>query len=533
MSGDSISSTVRSSWPAGAKRWLLLLTSFVLIALATRWLSLVVDVIDLDETCHIVGAWQLMRGGLLYTDFVDNKPPLVYAYYAVTQLLAGRSLFAVHLVTAACVIPLTALAVSSCYRHGRVRVVAALMFLLYSAAFIGHDMLATNAEVLMVLPSAWAVVLMRDELRVRDWRRVFAAGLLFGLSGLFKPQAGTWIVAVVVVLVWHGTANGRRFEGVRSAAVMMAGAFVPVLGALAYFRARDGLGAFVYWMGVNNLSYAENPITFREGAARFASYLVPFVVVTAPLWIAWWRGRSLLRPAYWRVLVSALVIASLPPAFLGFRFYPHYFIQLYVPLALASAPWLERQLRRPVTDAGRFVLAWTAVVAVGFAIANAMLYLGPFHVYRERDPRFRAVAQRVRADPCARGGSMFVWGWAPMIYYLADMPPATRFVVLAPSRLTGYVAGNLASNRGEAAEGDVVPQHWDWLMDDLKRRRATFVIDTAPANVFRWGRYPLRRYPRLMRYVQSEFALAGDVGGIRIYRRRACEAAASVIGRQR
>ena len=470
------------------RRPLELLAAFVLIAVATRWLSLVVDVVDLDETCHIVGAWQLMRGGLLYTDFVDNKPPLLYAYYAAAQLLAGRGLFAVHLVTALSVVPLTALAVSACYRHPRVGLVAAVTFLLYSAAFIGHDMLATNAEVLMALPASWAIVLVRDEERAHRWWRVLAAGLLLGASVLFKPQVATWIVA------WLRSAPGRRLA-TRDAARRREAQHPhgrrrvrsDPAGRWRYFWARGGLGAFVYWLGVQSLWYAENPITISEGATRFGGNLVPFVVVTGPLWFAWWRGRDLLQPRYWRVLVSALVMASVPPALLGFRFFPHYFIQFYVPLALASAPWLERQLQRPLTSAGRLVLAWTAVVVAGFAIANAALYLGPFHVYRERDPAFRRVADRLRADPCARGGSVFVWGWAPIIYYFADMPPASRFVVLPQSRLTGYLNGNLASNRGESAEGSEVPEHWNWLMDDLERSHATFIVDTAPANVYRWA----------------------------------------------
>jgi hypothetical protein len=35
-----------------------------------------------------------------------------------------------------------------------------------------------------------------------------------------------------------------------------------------------------------------------------------------------------------------------------------------------------------------------------------------------------------------------------------------------------------------------------------------------------------------MRYVESEFALAGNVGGISIYRRRGCAAAAGVAVRR-
>ena len=506
------------------RRTLTLLMALVAISIATRWLSLIVDVVDLDETCHIVGAWELLRGGLLYTDFVDNKPPLVYVYYAATQLLAGRGLFSVHLVTAVCVVPLTALAVSACYRHSRVGIVAAVTFLLYSASFLAHDMLATNAEVLMVLPAAWAIVLVCDEERAYGRWRVFAAGLLFGTSVLFKPQAATWIAAVGAVLAWREAGCGKRLEGLKLVALLGAGASVPVLAAVAYFGARGGLSAFVYWVGLQSLWYADNPITAAEAATRRGGNLVPFLLVTAPLWAAWWKGAGLLQPRFWQVLTGALVIASIPPALLGFRFYPHYFIQFYVPLSLASAPWLEQQLQRPLTPAGRVVVAWTAVAVAGFAIANAGLYLTRSRVYRERDPIFRAVANRLRADPCARGGSLFVWGWAPIIYYLADLPPASRFVVLPQARLTGYVFGNLANNRGELpAENREIRGHWDVLMRDLERGHTTFIVDTAPANIYRWGRYPIERYPRLNEYVARHFTGVADVGGVRVYRRIGCE----------
>ena len=63
---------------------------FVAVSVATRWLGLVFDVIDMDETAHIVGAWEWLRGRVPYAAFVNNKPPLLYAYYALSQLAARR-----------------------------------------------------------------------------------------------------------------------------------------------------------------------------------------------------------------------------------------------------------------------------------------------------------------------------------------------------------------------------------------------------------------------------------------------------------
>ncbi len=256
-------------------RSLRLLGLFMAISLATRWLSLVLDVIDIDEASHAVGARVLLQGGLLYTDFVDNKPPLLYAAFALAQLVGGRGLAGVHLVTAAIVIPLTALAVSACYRHRRTGVVAAITLIVYGAAFIGHDMLATNAELLMVLPASWAVMHLRDTQRAASDIRILTAGLLFGTAALVKPQVATWAVAATVAIAHLHASRGELRRAVRAVALLAAAMAAPAGLVFAYFAARGGAEALIYWMGGQNLWYAGNPISPREALERWLSYFVP------------------------------------------------------------------------------------------------------------------------------------------------------------------------------------------------------------------------------------------------------------------
>ena len=61
-------------------------------------------------------------------------------------------------------------------------------------------------------------------------------------------------------------------------------------------------------------------------------------------------------------------------------------------------------------------------------------------------------------------------------------------------------------------------------MADLERTRATYILDTAPAGLYRWNRYPLRDYPRLDHYVAESYDLVDEVSRVRIYRRRGCAA---------
>jgi 4-amino-4-deoxy-L-arabinose transferase-like glycosyltransferase len=505
---------------------------FLVASLATRWISLIIDVIDIDETAHIVGAWEMLRGRVPYAEFVNNKPPLLYVYYALSQWLIGEGLWTVRLLTTTVTVPLTALGVSKYFDHSRTGVVAGLVLIVYGAAFLGHDMLSSNTEVLMLLPAAWALACVRDAGRAARPGWLLAAGTLVGLAALFRPQ-GVLFAPPIAVAVWVAGWSGEGGTPLRiwhraratlvSTVALASGIAAPLALtwlAFARFGADDDL---IYWVFTNNLGYAANPILAREAVERALSSFAPFLIVTCPLWWATWHALRREADPYRRVLAVSLVAFALPAALVGFRFYPHYFVQLYVPLAIASAPAVDRWTRRPMGPSGVRFVAWSATLLAGFTISTLVLYSGHAHVYREIDPVFGRVAARLAADDCHHGATLFVWGYAPMFYYHARLPAASRFVVLAQARLTGYVSGNLASVRGEqSVSGVVEPRHWDWLMEDLEARRATYILDTAPAGIFRWDRYPLADYPRLQRYVDERFELIDTIDRVRIYRRVGC-----------
>jgi hypothetical protein len=508
--------------------WLGLFSLFVLGSLLTRWLSLVVEILDTDEAAHAVGSWVLLDGGRLYTDFVDNKPPLLYAYYALAQVVLGRGLLPVHLFTAVVGVPLTALGASAAFRHDRRGVAAGLLWLVYGASFLAHDMLAVNAETVLLLPASWAIALVADERRATRRAPLFLAGLLLGVATLVKHQAASWLLA----LGWAAL-RARRGDGGSGAlsrgAALVAGFALPLVATWLAFAATGGASDLVYWLVWRNVLYAANPITAAGALERAASYLLPWLLATAPLWWAWSRARPGMDE-HQRRLLDGLVLLALLPALVGFRFFPHYFVPAAFALALGAGPVVARWCERPLAPAGRVFLAWTLVLALGFAGANAWLWLGHSGVYREADPVYRAVADRLEADPCFRDSRLFVWGWAPAFYYEAGLRgarPASRFAVLAQAGLVGYVPGNPDGARRRLGEPAPAPAHWDWLMADLERSRATYILDTAPAGIYRWDRYPLRDVPRLDRYVAEGYERIDEVLRVRVYRRHGCSAAGS------
>jgi hypothetical protein len=497
---------------------------FVALALLTRWLSLAVEVLDSDEAAHAVGSWVLLDGGRLYTDFIDNKPPLLYAYYALAQALLGRGLVPVHVFTVLVTVPLTALAASSAFAHDRRGRAAALLYLVYGSAFLAHDMLAANAELILLAPAAWAVALLADERRAGRTAPVLTAGILLGMATLVKPTAAFWLAAAA----WAVLRARSRIARAARLLALGAGFGFPVVLAWEAFAATGGAHDMLYWLVGRSATYALSPIGAGEAVERAASYLLPWILATGPLWWAWVRARPLMD-AHRRRLVDGLVATGLASAFTGFRFYPHYFIPATFALALGAAPAVAAWCARPLDRAGRAFLAATLVVVVVFQAANAWLYLGGARVYRENDPVYRQTAERLAGDACFPGSRLFVWGWAPGFYYEAGLRgarPASRFVVMAQSGLTRYVSGR--QRRAAAGEPGAVAAevHWDWLMRDLDRSRATYILDTSPAGIYRWDRYPMHDYPRLDGYVAQNYEPMGSVGEVRLFRRRGCAAAA-------
>ena len=66
------------------------LALFVGASALTRMVVMSADIVNHDEASYIVGSWELLHGRLPYTDFADNKPPLIYVYYAATHLLVSK-----------------------------------------------------------------------------------------------------------------------------------------------------------------------------------------------------------------------------------------------------------------------------------------------------------------------------------------------------------------------------------------------------------------------------------------------------------
>jgi hypothetical protein len=501
--------------------WSRTVVLFGLYAVASATTRLVVSgnvIANVDESSYMVGAWELLRGHLPYAGFADNKPPLIYVYYALSQLL-GHGMWSVRLVTTLVTVPFTALAASAFYRHDRRGVAAAFAYLVFSASYDAGEVLAVNCELVMMLPLAWAIALVRDE-GDRSRHRMIGVGVLIGIASLVKYQAVLWLPAVFAAIVAaRPRISWKQLPG--TLAFLAGGLLMPVAATVGVFVLAGGIEGFFYWNVTHNIGYVLNPTTTADAIERGASHLIPFLAVTCVLWLGLAQSFTLNPSRYWKVLIGGLIVASIGAASIGLRFFPHYFVQLYVPLAIGAAPWLATIFVRPLTKSAWAVAAYSLSVLAAFTTSNTIRFVVSHPTLNMTSLR---VAERLRQDSCYQNASMFVWGSAPIFYYHAELPLASRFF-FPEFPLVPLYAGNRRSTARHARPivRDRRGRHWRWLMADLRQNVPTYILDTSPAHLKMWEYFPLHDYPLLERFIRRRYEPMASIEGVQIYKRRDCE----------
>ena len=460
------------------------LAGFTALSLGLHLPGLVFNLFNSDEASIATMATVINKGGLLYHQTADRKPPIVpYVYAFVFRLVGSTDLRPVRAV-AAVSLALTAylLAGEAEKRYGseRAGVICGVILLVVVASFFPPDSQAAGFETFMLLPMTAAFISAGEGNGLR-------AGLWLGIACLTKQTAVTTILPVAYLL-W-------RTKGIRSVVTSVAAA-----GALITLTAEIfGPSQFLLWTVTGNKGYlalrGSLAATFWRGMGMTWAFIgINLGLIVLVLLAA--RARRV-PPEIWLWLVGgAIAVLS------GLRFFGHYYLQLYPPLALAAtAVVLEyRTVGRRVAATA---LALPAIVLFSVALlppsARGVLSYG-------------RVAQQVHANTDS-GDTIFVWGQYPEIYWASGREPATRFIH------TGFLTGNTGGRPVAGATADEgVPGSWAMLAEDFGAHPPELIVDTSHTDIRGANYYPLSSTP-LWATVQNDYRLIGTVDGVQLFKR--------------
>jgi len=187
-----------------------------------------------------------------------------------------------------------------------------------------------------------------------------------------------------------------------------------------------------------------------------------------------------------------------------YRFFPHYFVQVFPFAVLVAATELRASLERTG------LLVFSAAFGTFLAAARTVGLEKPDGRVTYDKVQLRA-AKYVEATTKPTD-SIVVWGFSPALYPLSHRKPAGRYVF--STYVTGYVPWFGLPIERELARA--VPGSMDAFLDDLEREKPSIVIDAGSVMILR----PILVYPKMTRWLAANYCFEIRFGGFDIYRRR-------------
>jgi 4-amino-4-deoxy-L-arabinose transferase-like glycosyltransferase len=457
-----------------------------------------------DEFVYAVIGAEIAAGQLPYVDVVERKPPvLMWSYGAIARAAGAYNWPALHTIALAW----TLLTMWGLYVLGRrlfgppTGILAALLYSVYLPWGVAAN-LAFNGEMLMNLPLgwAWALVLGRRATSATRW---FVAGILLATASLLKQPAAVAVSPLFAYLLIRRpeSAAHRGRDGLALGAGIVAS-----LGVVVAILWRGGaLWDAYYWSIADHAA----PIFFWRKAVlhtvAFAGACLP-IVVGAGIALGrgdLWQGRAAERLALAGWLGTSFIGASA-----GGPFYPHYYIQLVLPLALLSAAaaadlWHKAPDSRLARKRLRTAALCVVLTIVAFSISH-------WRGLAER--RAGTEAGRYLREHAAPNARLFVWGQEGRIYADSQLRPATRYLATFP--LTGYVFGGPIA--GLDTSQWIRPGAWSTFAREFDGRRPEYVVDTQTrADAL----YPVGDFPAIADRLRACYEVEAHVKEGIIYRR--------------
>jgi len=470
--------------PASGRGWCLGVGVVVVGALLAHLPGYLHQLFDSDEAAIATAGMVVERGGTLYRDAIDRKPPIPAFVYAGSFLsTATRDLRPLHVIAAVC---LGAAAVVLAYGARRAGGVAAGwwaagLLITGAIALQPTDAQAANFAHLALLPGCGALVAARTGTR----RSAIAAGILVGVATLTRQ---TWIVGIIPAAAAAWWSSGRRPDRVLLV-------FAGTAGTIAAVALVVPFGGFWHWTFGGNgsvLALGESLNVGERGGLALDLFVLANV---GSLWLLLRRGGRREDLDLWLWLATGLV------AFVaGWRFFGHYWLQVLPPLCFLAG--LGAAACRPATR--RMLL----MVVAAPAIAAWLLAFSP----RGLNPTVGAMATYTTAHT-HEGDRITVWGNAPEVYWLSGRTPGGSMVN------TDFVTGKTAGRaNGPERLRDATPGARDSFVQSLVAHPPVLFFDTSTDGLRGYRRYPVSLVPQVARFLHRRYAPVTLVHGVQVYR---------------
>jgi hypothetical protein len=501
-----------------------------------------------DHGIYATVADTILRGGMPYRDAWDFKPPGIYLVFALVRAVLGPAQVSIRIFEVLGLASMVwAFTIFSQRFFGSWRAGlagGALAVLVHAQLEFWHTAQPESFGAILI---AWALVLSTFEPKAED-RRGFerqiaawaGAGLLYGFAALLKPPLGGGALVSALFVAARIKKNGGRLRNVALPVLVMGlGSIAVVASCALWFFARGA------WKDLHEVLFVFTPYYTRLGwedaTIPGMIYLAveEWLVVFSSANAAGMLAAAVLPPLAEReregiVHVLGVVFIQLVGVAMQGKFFPyHYGSTLPLGGLLAGLGayklWQRAAPKRAwgvivyailtiIVLKGRTATRDTETDFIYRCVARVNYLFSPRSkqakddldkkLYSVADVSFdadRRVAELLRAR-LAPADLVFIWGFEPMIYDMAERRPASRYIYNVPQRVEWFrdrARADLMRDLEAHPPHAIVVEHRDVFPVVTGDS-----IDSADS---------LRTFPELRHLIWQRYALGAAIEDFEIY----------------
>lgn len=453
-----------------------------------------------DQGIYAMVGDGVVHGKMPYRDVWDFKPPGIFLVYALAQGLFGRSMIAIRLLEVigliASVFGFARLAETFFERRVVGLMGGAVSALLLAQLEFWHT---GQPEVFGGYLTTAALVLSTSPAPAR--RKIWVwlgTGALFGLAFLFKPPLGGGAIVCAAYLATREQKRSGSFErAFRTLLAIGVAAFVPIVLCGLWFVARGAWPALHWTLAEFTPGYTTLGWEGRQAATMLYYALEEGFFKFSALAAAGVLAMASITPLHGReregtFLVLGIIAMQLAGVAMQGKFFPYHYAASLQLIGFLAGLGLYKLWRRCLAGGVGGAFAFASFVVITTDMRSATRDLPQY--FRERawmrleyafrlSPYFsreaadrdlsyvadynlsadREVALEVRSHTSDQD-PIFVWGFEPAIYWLAQREPSTRFIYDVPQRTEwqrGYARAELMRDLTKRPPAMIIVQHND------------------------------------------------------------------------
>jgi len=427
-----------------------------------------------DAGSFAYAAVEICNGKLLYRDIWDHKPPFIFFLYAGIFKTFGIKMGAIVLfeILWATAASLTLLALMRRFFLFETAFWASLIFAVYFSSLEIMESFGTTELYSAACVLAGLYALVRS---AGSRGGAFASGLLFSCALLFRQTALFTLpaAATALFLLWKENNSSTRELWARLGAALL-GIALPAAAVVLYFSAKGALPDFYDQVFLYNFAYSQkaqfslaSSIVGMANASFkmfFVSPLHDWPLLSALCLAGLVLGLSRAEKSRRLIFITALVwlLFALRAVSYSGKFYGHYYLELFAPMALLSCFAIEKLASLKI--AGRILLLALIMTASTFAYnsVHSAIYLGGKYSAPTGPGDKRLIAAWL-ADNSSAEDYVYFWGAESGINLLADRKAPSRYHYLYPLLTPGYA----------------IPARIEEFIADLQSKQPEYIIDCS------------------------------------------------------